>query len=296
MLNKKLPSVLIILLIYTIAFGAGYYLFRILTLNPLLNFLIADVAATIIVYLFSLIFRNASIYDPYWSVLPMAAIPLFYNYQIQNQFFVLVIIVIALIEVWGLRLTINWLISFKNLKTMDWRYMHYKEKHPKLYPLINLFGIQLMPTLIVYLIMLSPISLLQSLEAENFTHPINLSSILAFIICLTGIVLEIIADAQMNRQRKKEPGVLHNKGLWRYSRHPNYLGEILFWLGMYLMLVSVNDKMWVLFAGPVVLIILFGFISIPLMEKHLIKKYPEYEIYQKETNMLLLGRVKRIEK
>ena len=191
MLNKKLPSVLIILLIYTIAFGAGYYLFRILTLNPLLNFLIADVAATIIVYLFSLIFRNASIYDPYWSVLPMAAIPLFYNYQIQNQFFVLVIIVIALIEVWGLRLTINWLISFKNLKTMDWRYTRYKEKHPKLYPLINLFGIQLMPTLIVYLIMLSPISLLQSLEAENFTHPINLSSILAFIICLTGIVLEI---------------------------------------------------------------------------------------------------------
>lgn len=296
MLNKKLPSVLIILLIYIIAFGAGYFVFRMLPWNMLLRFLVADVAATLIVYLFSLIFQNASIYDPYWSVLPMAAIPLFYNYQVQNQLFVLVIIVIALVEVWGLRLTINWLISFKNLKTMDWRYVRYKEKYPKLYPLINLFGIQLMPTLIVYLAMLSPISLLLTLEAQEFTHPVNLSSILAFIICLAGILLEVISDAQMTKQRKLFPGTLHNRGLWRYSRHPNYLGEILFWFGLYLMLVSVNDKMWVLFAGPVVLILLFGFISIPLMEKHLIQKYPEYQTYQKETSMLLLAPVKRIEK
>ena len=60
---------------------------------------------------------------------------------------------IALIEVWGLRLTINWLIHFKNLKTMDWRYNDLKAKHPRIYPLISLLGIQLMPTLIVYLAM-----------------------------------------------------------------------------------------------------------------------------------------------
>ena len=296
MLEKKLPSLLIILAIYIIAFGVGYFVFNLLTWNLLLRFLVADVVATLIVYLFSLIFKNASIYDPYWSVLPMAAIPLFYNYQIQNQFFVIVIIVIALIEVWGLRLTINWLIHFKNLKTMDWRYNDLKAKHPRLYPLISLLGIQLMPTLIVYLAMLSPLSLLQSLEMQSFTHPVNLSSILAFVICLFAIVIETIADIQMTKQCKTSPGVLHNSGVWRYSRHPNYLGEILFWFGLYLMLVSVNDKMWVLFVGPLLLVILFGFISIPMMEKHLISKYPEYKDYQKQTNMLLLGRVKKIEK
>ena len=296
MLEKKLPSLLIILAIYIIAFGVGYFVFNLLTWNLLLRFLVADVVATLIVYLFSLIFKNASIYDPYWSVLPMAAIPLFYNYQIQNQFFVIVIIVIALIEVWGLRLTINWLIHFKNLKTMDWRYNDLKAKHPRLYPLISLLGIQLMPTLIVYLAMLSPVSLLQSLEMQSFTHPVNLSSILAFVICLFAIVIETIADIQMTKQCKTSPGVLHNSGVWRYSRHPNYLGEILFWFGLYLMLVSVNDKMWVLFVGPLLLVILFGFISIPMMEKHLISKYPEYKDYQKQTNMLLLGRVKKIEK
>lgn len=296
MLEKKLPSLLIILAIYIIAFGVGYFVFNLLTWNLLLRFLVADVVATLIVYLFSLIFKNASIYDPYWSVLPMAAIPLFYNYQIQNQFFVLVIIVMALIEVWGLRLTINWLIHFKNLKTMDWRYNDLKAKHPRIYPLISLLGIQLMPTLIVYLAMLSPLSLLQSLEMQSFTHPVNLSSILAFVICLFAIVIETIADIQMTKQCKTSPGVLHNSGVWRYSRHPNYLGEILFWFGLYLMLVSVNDKMWVLFVGPLLLVILFGFISIPMMEKHLISKYPEYKDYQKQTNMLLLGRVKKIEK
>ena len=296
MLEKKLPSLLIILAIYIIAFGVGYFVFNLLTWNLLLRFLVADVVATLIVYLFSLIFKNASIYDPYWSVLPMVSIPLFYNYQIQNQFFVIVIIVIALIEVWGLRLTINWLIHFKNLKTMDWRYNDLKAKHPRIYPLISLLGIQLMPTLIVYLAMLSPLSLLQSLEAQSFTHPVNLSSILAFVICLFAIVIETIADIQMTKQCKTSPGVLHNSGVWRYSRHPNYLGEILFWFGLYLMLVSVNDKMWVLFVGPLLLVILFGFISIPMMEKHLISKYPEYKDYQKQTNMLLLGRVKKIEK
>ena len=296
MLEKKLPSLLIILAIYIIAFGVGYFVFNLLTWNLLLRFLVADVVATLIVYLFSLIFKNASIYDPYWSVLPMVSIPLFYNYQIQNQFFVIVIIVIALIEVWGLRLTINWLIHFKNLKMMDWRYNDLKAKHPRIYPLISLLGIQLMPTLIVYLAMLSPLSLLQSLEAQSFTHPVNLSSILAFVICLFAIVIETIADIQMTKQCKTSPGVLHNSGVWRYSRHPNYLGEILFWFGLYLMLVSVNDKMWVLFVGPLLLVILFGFISIPMMEKHLISKYPEYKDYQKQTNMLLLGRVKKIEK
>ena len=296
MLEKKFPSLLIILAIYIIAFGVGYFVFNLLTWNLLLRFLVADVAATLIIYIFSIIFKNASIYDPYWSVLPMVSIPLFYNYQVQNQFFIIVVIVLALIEVWGLRLTINWLIHFKNLKTMDWRYVDLKAKHPKIYPLINLLGIQLMPTLIVYLAMLSPISLLQSLENVTFTHPINLSSILAFVICLFAIVIELIADIQMTKQCKDSPGVLHTGGLWRYSRHPNYLGEILFWFSLYLMLVSVNDKMWVLFVGPLLLVILFGFVSIPMMEKHLIAKYPEYKDYQKQTNVLLLGRVKKIEK
>ena len=74
--NNKSISVLIIVLIYLVAFVGAFFSFQYIPIdNLILKFLVSDLIATSIVYLFSLIFRNPSIYDPYWSVAPMVIVP-----------------------------------------------------------------------------------------------------------------------------------------------------------------------------------------------------------------------------
>ena len=287
---KRFKAFLLIGFIYILALSAFYVLFIFLRtkINPLLAFLLADIASTLIVFLFSTICHNTSVYDPYWSILPVVAAPLFYNFDFNNQFYPLALIMLGLIEVWGLRLTINWAIHFKGLAFEDWRYTKFRSKGKVIFFIINLFGLHLFPTMVVFLAMLSPISFFNFLAASNFTNAFNLSSILAILIGLFAVIIEIVADSQSLKYRKLYPGEILNRGVWKYSRHPNYLGEILFWLSLYLFTISLNNTMWVLFLGPLAMVLLFGFVSIPMMEKHLLAKYPEYKDYQVKTNVLLL--------
>ena len=292
MKKNRVFSFAVILLAYLVAFigGAlvwhylGLYLANIRNDNLfsyyILLFLVSDVVATIIIWIFSTIFNNASIYDPYWSVLPMVMVVVFAK-DLAN-FAPHTWIMIALVEVWGLRLTINWALSFKDLTIQDFRYDHYKQKFPKLWPLVNLFGIHLFPTLVVFLGMLSVIAYMQA------TPIFNLATFMSIALCIAAIAIEMVADIQMKQARKKPHHGLIITGLWKRSRHPNYLGEITFWLSLYLIMLSLAENRWILGLGPMVVLLLFGFVSVPLMEKHLSSKYPEYAEYKKTTNTFLI--------
>lgn len=294
MRNSKIFGIFIIVLAYLISFVVGGLLHYYLNLTEeqfLLKLLIIDVAMTVIIYLFSVIFKNASIYDPYWSVIPIVLS--IYASWILGDFHEQNFVMLGLIGIWGIRLTINFFKTFKNLNTQDWRYDHFKNKFPKLWPLINLTGIHLFPTLVVFACMLSVFEFMKT--SPNVV--INLSSVIAIIIILVAIVIEAVADHQMHKFLKtRQNNELINVGLWKRSRHPNYFGEILFWWGIYLLMLSLNDKMWVLFLGPMLNTLMFVFISVPLAEKRQIKKNPAYLEYKKTTNTFLLFPKKEVEK
>lgn len=294
MRNSKIFGIFIIVLAYLISFVVGGLLHYYLNLTEeqfLLKLLIIDIAMTVIIYLFSVIFKNASIYDPYWSVIPIVLS--IYASWILGDFHEQNFVMLGLIGIWGIRLTINFFKTFKNLNTQDWRYDHFKNKFPKLWPLINLTGIHLFPTLVVFTCMLSVFEFMKT--SPNVV--INLSSIIAIIIILVAIVIEAVADHQMHKFLKtRQNNELINVGLWKRSRHPNYFGEILFWWGIYLLMLSLNDKMWVLFLGPMLNTLMFVFISVPLAEKRQIKKNPAYLEYKKTTNTFLLFPKKEVEK
>ena len=294
MRNSKIFGIFIIVLAYLISFVVGGLLHYYLNLTEeqfLLKLLIIDIAMTIVIYLFSVIFKNASIYDPYWSVIPIVLS--IYASWILGDFHEQNFVMLGLIGIWGIRLTINFFKTFKNLNTQDWRYDHFKNKFPKLWPLINLTGIHLFPTLVVFTCMLSVFEFMKT--SPNVV--INLSSVIAIIIILVAIVIEAVADHQMHKFLKtRQNNELINVGLWKRSRHPNYFGEILFWWGIYLLMLSLNDKMWVLFLGPMLNTLMFVFISVPLAEKRQIKKNPAYLEYKKTTNTFLLFPKKEVEK
>jgi len=241
--------------------------------------LLADIAATIVVYIVGLIFNNASIYDPYWSVQPIViALSLCIYFKTFNAGILMLLFAICL---WGLRLTANWAVTFTNLSIQDWRYENFQQTYPRLFPLISLLGIHMFPTLVVFLALLPAIAMI-----ENGLS--NKLPIVGLCICLAAIFIQLFADRQMQqfRRHRTDKNQLIRTGLWKYARHPNYLGEILMWWGVYVMMLAVSPQKWVLGVGAVVNTIMFFTVSIPMAEKRNSEK-PGYAAYKQETRCLL---------
>lgn len=270
----------IIALTYIIAIFTGTIVFAVCPASGVyFKVLLADIAATAIVFLSGVVFKNASIYDPYWSVQPLVILT---GMAISAQKFDTGIFMLLLaVLYWSIRLTGNWAVTFKNLDSQDWRYDNFKERFPHLFPLISFSGIHMFPTLVVYFAVLPGISFIQNSAVNQLTAA-------GFLICIFAATLQLFADRQMHRFRKarSDDGALIRTGLWKYSRHPNYLGEILMWWGVYIMLLSVSPGKWILGAGALINTLMFLFISIPMADRRNSKK-PGYERYISETRNLL---------
>ena len=284
-IKDRIIGYILLTVMYIVAFFTGQLIYDMFEIHLLLKVLLMTVSATLVIFLFSCMLQNSSVYDPYWSVFPIiTAVMLFDMGKVTHPLSILMLVLIIL---WGIRLTLNWAYTFKGLDYEDWRYTKFRNEHPKLWPLLNLLGIHMFPTLVTYLLMLAPICFFDTVNNGTITNQFNLSSILSIIIMLAALIIELLADLQSHIHRKKYPKTLINIGLWKVSRHPNYFGEIIFWFGAYLLLISINSNMWILFLGPLVNLLMFVFVSIPMMEKRLMNKYPEYQTYQKTVNVLI---------
>lgn len=277
-LKNRAFSFVIIALVYAFAVAYGVAACLLLPLNFWLNLLIADVVATTVTFIFSVMFKNASVYDPYWSVQPMV-IAIGYAIAVRPLGVAQILPLVAVI-IWGVRLTANWAYTFHGLKHQDWRYTMLQQTTGKLYPLVNFFGIHLVPTLIVYACTLPVVFTL--VYAPSF----NAGSAVFFAVSVLAVVLQGVADCQMHKFRKSGVGGFIRVGLWKYSRHPNYLGEILMWWGIALAFVCVMPTHWYLIAGAVLNTLMFVFISVPLADRRQSRKAGFAE-YKKATRIFL---------
>lgn len=114
------------------------------------------------------------------------------------------------------------------------------------------------------------------------------------LLWLTGLVIEAVADAQKSAFRAKDEngGRFVSTGLWHYSRHPNYFGEILLWWGVFLYAVPFLDgAAFAVVIGPIFITLLLLFVSgIPLLERSADEKYgddPAYRDYKRRTSILV---------
>jgi steroid 5-alpha reductase family enzyme len=115
---------------------------------------------------------------------------------------------------------------------------------------------------------------------------INVGSVAFFALSMLAVLLQGTADVQMHKFRKKKTGGFIRDGLWKYSRHPNYLGEICMWWGVGLSAVILMPTKWYLLLGAVLNTLLFLCISIPMADKRQSKK-DGFAEYKKQTRMLL---------
>ena len=249
----------------------------------LVRIAIADLIGTVVIFLFSVVMNNSSMYDPYWSVKPLV-IASYYVYLVPaGSLTVIELGTYLFIFLYALRLTANFYRGWPGMKHEDWRYRDFRTQFPSLYWLVSFFGIHFFPTLMVYLACLPMVVI--------FSEPVQMPwlAYAGLLVLFGAVLLAFIADEQLRKFRldPANAGKSIRTGLWSRSRHPNYLGEILTWWGLFLIALASGWQAWWTGAGALGITLLFVFISIPLMEKYSLKRRPDYREYMQEVPFLL---------
>ncbi len=270
----KSASLIRVTIAYLVAFAvAGAWLWLGPSADRLwLDTLVANLMATLVIFAFSRAYNNSSFYDAYWSVIPPAIFIYWWvETEAEGARLWLVLLVIA---VWAVRLTGNWIFNWPGMHHEDWRYPMLKEQAGKRESVVDLMGIHVFPTLIVFLAM-TPTYVV----VTNSDRDVSWIDIVATIVGLGAVAIEFIADLQLHRfVQERTPGQVMDRGLWSWSRHPNYFGEVSFWVSLALfgLAASPGDTWWI-FAGAIAMLTMFMFASIPMMEKRSLERRPDYQ-------------------
>lgn len=268
-MKQKPKDLFVILFIYLLALAAAVIVLKYAPIsNMLWKTALADFTAMVVVFIFSLIYKNSSIYDPFWSAAPLFIV--FYWLYNSGETNFLFKAIWALIIIWGVRLTWNWILRWDGMKHEDWRYIMIKKKTGKAYWLASFLAIHLLPTAFVfaglvpvYYAFQADVSLLNSWVA-----------LIPFMFTLSAILLEKTADDELRHHIESGGGRKYKiqTPIWTLLKYPNYFGEMGFWWGLFLFAIAVEKTLWWTVFGPVSITLLFLFISIPMMKKHLGKK------------------------
>lgn len=218
--------------------------------------------------------ENNSIVDSAWG--PGFAIASWTAYLSSPSMPVLIPICIS---IWALRLFIH--ITWRNFgKPEDYRYQAMRKKWGHKQRLHAYFKVFMLQMVLLYTIAFSSIST----QMPLVNGPIVYGGILLFIV---GLLFESISDEQLRRfVLTKKPGQIMTKGLWAYSRHPNYFGEASLWWGIYCIAIGFNAPLWTI-VSPLTITVLVRFVSgVPLLEKRY-ENNIAYDDYKKKTSIFI---------
>ena len=282
MIKSKFTSQIVCIFIYVVSFYLSYLLLPESITDTWSKIVVWHIFATIFIYIGSLILNNSSLYDPFWSIAPVPIV-VYLTLSFNNNIDLIVLVSLP-IFFWAIRLTRNWLISWQGFDHEDFRYIDLKNTNRVQAEINNFFGIHLVPTMLVN-IGFYPLIYITTNQIET-----NIFLYLASIFTIVAVILETVSDEQMREFKSND----ENKGktmkykLWKYSRHPNYLGEVLFWYGIYFMGLSSGIASYWTILCPTLMLALFIFVSCPMMDKRSLNNRVDYKEYMDKTSQLLL--------
>ena len=190
------------------------------------------------------------------------------------------IIVQLLVTIWGARLAWHIYLRNKN-KHEDIRYAEWRKEWGKWFILRSYLQVFLLQGVLLYLISV-PVFFIQ----KNSLTTIHIVDFIGVVVWIIGFYFESVGDSQLKRfiSLPENRGKIMQTGLWKYTRHPNYFGEVTQWWGIFIIALSLPNG-WVTIIGPLTITILILFVSgIPLLEKRHAGR-PEYEEYNKKTSI-----------
>lgn len=201
------------------------------------------------------------------------------------------LLVNSLVSIWGLRLA--WHIHSRNRgKSEDYRYLAWRKEWGRLFYLRSYLQVYLLQGFLLFLIAIPIITI-----NRNDGLSLGWLDFIGVLVWIIGFYFEAVGDAQL-AQFVKNPankGKIMQNGLWAYTRHPNYFGEVTLWWGIFIISLG-NAPFFYTIIGPLTITILILFVSgIPLLEK----KYagnPDFEEYKKRTSVFFPLPTKKYEK
>lgn len=189
------------------------------------------------------------------------------------------LLVTGLVTIWGTRLALH-IYTRNKTKPEDSRYAAWRKTWKQVY-LRSFLQVFIVQGILLFLISL-PVLFINRSGSEL----IGIWDTVGLCVWITGFCVETIADAQLKTfiAHPANKGRLLTSGLWKYSRHPNYFGEVTQWWGIFLIALSVPGAIPTI-VGPLTITILILFVSgIPLLEKKYAGR-PDFESYKKRTSM-----------
>ena len=210
----------------------------------------------------SVVRRNANVVDQLWGVAPTAvAVTSLAAGDVSTARSWMCA---AMVTAWGTRLTVH--LVRRDHGEEDWRHREARARHPRFErrSLPELFWMQLVGG---GLVVGSPMFAV----VTDDQPPLGWLDLLGVALFVVGFVVEAVADHQLQRFRSDPAnhGRVLQRGLWRYSRHPNYFGEAVLWIGIALLGVAAG-AWWALLSPALVLIVVLRITGMRAMDAHLL--------------------------
>lgn len=234
-------------------------------------------------WLVSLPLRNASIVDPVWSLGFVIVAWVAFAVSHGSADGLRSAVLLAMVTIWGLRLSIH-LFTRNRGHGEDFRYRAMRRKHGEKFWWVSLFTVFMVQGILMWTVSL-PLQFGIGIAGRSTGWLVLL--ILGVIEWTIGFGFESIGDAQL-KAFKADPasaGQVMDRGLWRYTRHPNYFGDACVWVGILIVSLGAGGWAWVGIVGPLVMITLLRRVSgVTLLEKSLVKRRPGYVDYVRRTS------------
>ena len=232
-----------------------------------------------LIFLVSLVTKRNDVTDVAWG---MGFVVVAASFYLLLDIGTVTKVLYGMVALWGLRLTVH-LYRRNKGRPEDFRYKAWREQWGRSFywrSWLQVYVLQgFFMCIISFPILYSPYFCASDLSLENLP---------GLVIWLAGLLIESIADEQLLRfsHKKRSAGDFIQTGLWKYSRHPNYFGEILVWWGLFLF-IAPCDGTWPAILSPITITWLLRYVSgVPMLEK----KYQgntSYDAYKKITSVLI---------
>ena len=236
-------------------------------------------------FVFSLIKKRNDVADVAWGLgYVLMASSSFYFLETSNIRGALVVI---LVSIWGLRLA--WHIYTRNKgKAEDYRYLAWRKEWGKWFYIRSYFQVYLLQGVLLFTIVL-PVLVIN----KNLGSTLGVLDFVGVAVWLFGFYFESVGDLQLSSFMKNpaNKGKLMQSGLWAYTRHPNYFGEVTQWWGIWLIAALVPGGIFSVISPLVITFLILKVSGIPMLEKKM-AEHPDFAEYKRKTSMFipLLGK------
>ncbi len=229
-------------------------------------------------YLVSLVTKRNDVADVAWGL----GFPLLgWTSFILSGFSVMALVVNVLITVWGVRLA--WHIYRRHRgKPEDSRYLAWRQQWQHFY-FRSFWQVFMFQGVLIFLVAL-PVITINASATNGFSY----WYIVGLTVWLIGFLFEAVSDWQLKEftRNVENKGKLMTRGLWKYSRHPNYFGEVTLWWGIFIIAGALPGGLYTII-GPLTITSLILFVSgIPMLEKKYAGRV-DFEDYKKRTSIFV---------